>query len=117
MNSRAYISQLISIMLFFHNSVDCANILYLAALPSPSHHIFNGHIINTLASRGHNITVLSPDFDELPPKNVHYLKVSEVYEHEELTSYMTDIFATEGTTSTISEYIDVFELCIPLCEG
>lgn len=38
-------------------------------------------LINTLAARGHNITVLSVDVDRDPPSNVHYIHLEGIYEH------------------------------------
>lgn len=67
-------------------------------MPSPSHHIFNGQIINTLALRGYNITVLSPDFDSSPPENVHYLKVSEIHQNLNLVAYLKHAFEIKDTS-------------------
>uniref|UniRef100_A0A1B0CI66 Putative udp-glucoronosyl and udp-glucosyl transferase n=1 Tax=Lutzomyia longipalpis TaxID=7200 RepID=A0A1B0CI66_LUTLO len=60
--------------------VQCANILFLEGVPSPSHHVWMKTLIYALAERGHNITSISVDIEENPPKNVHYLHLDRVYE-------------------------------------
>lgn len=57
----------------------CENILFLAGIGSPSHHIWNREITYALAERGHNITVISPNRDEDQPANVHYLQIDGEY--------------------------------------
>ncbi|XP_026467800.1 UDP-glucuronosyltransferase 2C1-like [Ctenocephalides felis] len=56
------------------------NILCIMAMASPSHHIWNKAIMQTLASNGHNVTALSIDTDETSGPNIHYLKINGVYE-------------------------------------
>lgn len=34
-----------------------------------------------LGARGHNVTVVSPDVDKIPPKNVHFVHLEQVYAH------------------------------------
>lgn len=109
----------ISVCLLF-GTAECANILYLAALPSPSHHVWNREIINSLASHSHNVTVLSPDFDAIPPKNVHYLKVNDIYQDESLTEYWKQSFepVREQNFADWIHCVDVFsELCKGQCQG
>ncbi|XP_055688538.1 UDP-glycosyltransferase UGT5-like [Lutzomyia longipalpis] len=60
--------------------VQCANILFLEGVPSPSHHVWMRTLIYALAERGHNITSISVDIEENAPKNVHYLHLDRVYE-------------------------------------
>lgn len=55
--------------------VESANILFLAGVGSPSHHIWNREIAYALAERDHNLTVISPRYDANPPRNVHYLHI------------------------------------------
>lgn len=79
--------------------VNCANILGLFVVASPSHHIWytpkfisimcriyhelsrNSALVNALAEKGHNLTVLSVDADPQPPKNVHYIHMEGVYDY------------------------------------
>lgn len=60
--------------------VDCANILFLAGIASPSHHLWNREITFALAERGHNITVISPRCDKNSSANVHYLQINGDYQ-------------------------------------
>lgn len=71
-----------------------ANILYIDAVPSPSHFIWHRALIYGLAAKGHNVTALSVDVEANPPPNVHFIKIDGVYEalHEE-HSDITDFFA------------------------
>lgn len=61
------------------SGASCENILFLAGIGSPSHHIWNREITYALAERGHNITVISPSRDEDQPANVHYLQIVGEY--------------------------------------
>lgn len=60
--------------------VNCANILFLETVPSPSHHIWIRTLATALAERGHNITSLSTDIEEHTPDNLHYLHLDKVYD-------------------------------------
>lgn len=58
-----------------------ANVLILAGIPSPSHHIWFRSLANGLAKQsGHNVTVLSPDIEKNPIENVHYIHIETIYE-------------------------------------
>ncbi|XP_055608295.1 UDP-glucosyltransferase 2-like [Uranotaenia lowii] len=56
-----------------------ANILCLFGVASPSHHIWNRSIIDALAAKGHNVTVISADVEKSPQQNVHYIELEETY--------------------------------------
>ncbi|XP_059612715.1 UDP-glycosyltransferase UGT5-like [Phlebotomus argentipes] len=60
--------------------VNCANILVLEPVPSPSHHVWMKTLTYALASKGHNITAISADIEEDTPENLHYLHLDKVYE-------------------------------------
>lgn len=62
-----------------HSSVDSANILFLLPVPSASHRLWNNVLIEGLAERGHNLTVLSVDFERSRP-NVTFIYMENVYE-------------------------------------
>jgi hypothetical protein len=50
------------------------NILYVAAVASPSHHIWNRALAFELANRGHNVTHIGPDQDDVPkPHNYSHI--------------------------------------------
>lgn len=75
--------RLIILLAALVSSVNCANILGLMAVPSPSHHHFNSALMHELGRRGHNVTILSVDVpkptESIP--NVHYIHLENVYEH------------------------------------
>ncbi|XP_055702672.1 UDP-glycosyltransferase UGT5-like [Phlebotomus papatasi] len=68
------------IVVFLPCLVNCANILFLETVPSPSHHIWIRTLSTALAERGHNITSLSTDIEEHTPENLHYLHLDKVYD-------------------------------------
>lgn len=41
----------------------------------------NSALVNALAEKGHNLTILSVDTDPDPPKNVHYIHMEGVYDY------------------------------------
>lgn len=88
------------------------NILVLNGLPSPSHHIWNREIINGLSVRGHNVTVLSTDFDPVPPANVHYLLLNDVYGDFSMDHVKTLFDPKENPFIEAMKYhSDLFALC------
>lgn len=73
-------SVLVLILIILNNNpVQCANILALCGIASPSHHIWNRNIYLQLVKSGHNVTVLSPDIDQDSIPNLHYLWTEKVY--------------------------------------
>lgn len=56
-----------------------ANILILSGVPSPSHSIWLRPLATALAAQGHNITVVSPDIEKKPPKNLTYVHLETLY--------------------------------------
>lgn len=58
--------------------INCANILYLSNVPSPSHFIWCKSILNALHDRGHNVTALSGDVEE-SRGNMTYLHLDQMY--------------------------------------
>jgi glucuronosyltransferase len=63
----------------FCGIVDSENILFLLPVPSSSHRLWNNVLIDGLAERGHNITVLSVDYERSRP-NVTYIYMENIYE-------------------------------------
>jgi glucuronosyltransferase len=59
--------------------VECANILLLLPVPSASHRLWNNVIVEGLARRGHNLTVLSVE-NERPRPNVTFIYMENIYE-------------------------------------
>lgn len=97
--------------------VNSENILYLVALPSPSHHIWNREIINSLALQGHNVTVLAPDFDSIPAENVHYLAVNAIYKSDKMFNYKIIAFDTKANTNLYTMAADMFHSVTLTCKG
>lgn len=55
------------------------NILGLLPVSSPSHHIWNKSLMEAIAARGHNVTIISPDVEKTAQANIHYIHLEEVY--------------------------------------
>lgn len=70
-----------SVQLFvaFLGFVDSANILFLLPVPSPAHRLWNNVLIESLAERGHNLTVLTVEFERSRP-NITFIYMENVYE-------------------------------------
>jgi glucuronosyltransferase len=66
--------------------VEMANILCLMGAPSPSHHIWNRALMEMLANRGHNLTILTVEM-EISSKNMHYIFMENIY--EELAAHLS----------------------------
>lgn len=96
--------------------VGAANILFLATLPSPSHHIWNGAVVNELARRGHNITVISPDIDKNPPPGVHYILIEDQYTDQN-REFIKEMLAMKQAVDSTSEVYELFEISIEFCRG
>lgn len=63
------------------NKVLSANILHVAPLASPSHHLWNRIISKALVERGHNVTMLTHDKEkEATPQNWTVILLEGVYE-------------------------------------
>lgn len=59
--------------------VQSANILFLLPVPSPSHRVWNNVLIEALAERAHNLTVLTVEYERSRP-NVTYIRMENIYE-------------------------------------
>ncbi|XP_058463673.1 UDP-glucosyltransferase 2-like [Malaya genurostris] len=55
------------------------NILCLMGVPSPSHHIWNRVLMEALASKGFNLTIVSPDIETTIKPNLTYIHLEETY--------------------------------------
>uniref|UniRef100_A0A182PSE1 UDP-glycosyltransferases domain-containing protein n=1 Tax=Anopheles epiroticus TaxID=199890 RepID=A0A182PSE1_9DIPT len=93
-----------------------ANILALMAVPSPSHHIWNRVLVDALAARGHNITVVSPDIERKPKPNVTYIHLEKTYDTIHEGSTAIDFY--EMGQSGILESMKIFyDYAISMCIG
>jgi len=82
--------------------IDGANILGIMNVGSPSHSLWNQVLVNALAARGHNLTVLIADLPKKPKdfhKNVRYIHLENIYN------------ILRGSADTeIKEFIDISPL-------
>lgn len=86
-----------------------ANILYLATVASPSHHIWNKNLALGLVAKGHNITMLSHDSEKKLPKNFHIITMDGIYDQLEAAFSIEDMVMTPEPwfpILTISEFYD-----------
>lgn len=102
--------------LIFIAGATAKNILFLAGLPSPSHHIWNRELTNGLAARGYNVTVLSTDIDKVPPPNVHYIILEDNYGKlygDIVISFLesAQMQLPNPFTTTIKTHEFMFDLC------
>uniref|UniRef100_A0A182K8V2 UDP-glycosyltransferases domain-containing protein n=1 Tax=Anopheles christyi TaxID=43041 RepID=A0A182K8V2_9DIPT len=95
---------------------DGANILALMAVPSPSHHIWNRVLVDALAARGHNLTVVSPDIERKPKANVTYIHLEKTYDtiHEGATAIDFYEMAQAGIVESMKIF---YEYAISMCIG
>uniref|UniRef100_A0A182NJS8 UDP-glycosyltransferases domain-containing protein n=1 Tax=Anopheles dirus TaxID=7168 RepID=A0A182NJS8_9DIPT len=92
-----------------------ANILCLMAVPSPSHHIWNRALMEALAARGHNLTVVSPDIERKATPNVTYIHLEETYNviHEGATAIDFYEMAQAGIVESMKIFYDyAISMCI-----
>lgn len=75
----------------------------------------NRAIINELASRGHNVTMLSPFSDAKAPLNVHYIKLECKFEG--VHSYMKGAVTANETSNSIYGAILLQDLSSTICSG
>jgi hypothetical protein len=80
------------LFLFYFRSIESANILFLLPVPSASHRLWNNVLIEGLAERGHNLTILTVERENSRP-NVTYICIRNVYES------LDEFFATKGNES------------------
>lgn len=85
-------------------TVDSANILFLLPVPSPSHRLWNNVLIEGLAKRGHNLTVLTVEYERSRP-NVTFIYMENIY--ESLSEYYIKTpwsLESKSSYTTIKEY-------------
>lgn len=74
-------------------------------------------MVNALAAKGHNITILSPDVNRNPPPGVHYIHMEGIYTGNEFQSYLESIFNHHSAMSPLTEPIDYDYELYKTCEG
>lgn len=94
------------------NPVFGANILFLNAVASPSHHIYNRALGIALANKGHNITFVSVDISKESHRNVHYIHLEKTYDvlHGSRQAESTD-------KSALGEIFTFHEIVKLNCDG
>ncbi|KAJ6634327.1 UDP-glucosyltransferase 2, partial [Pseudolycoriella hygida] len=106
---------LVLLSVFCGQCIDAANILNLMGCPSPSVHLWNSALVNAIAARGHNVTVLSTNKDPQPPANVHYILLEGVYDfiykNEELD------LVSLGYLNAVESIEHIYTFSTSACEG
>lgn len=115
-----------------------ANIMYLCALPSPSHQIWlefgvnffiqlqnwfwlkiihrNHALANGLAARGHNVTIISPDVFENVTKEIHHIHLEGLYSTD-WTKWAKSLFTYTSELNPLREPINFDNEWAALCKG
>jgi hypothetical protein len=62
-------------LLFIFDAVHSARILGVFPGPIPSHYFLSNSLMKGLAEKGHDVTMISPFVDKIPPKNGSYTKI------------------------------------------
>jgi len=97
------------------DSAIAANILFLLGFGSRSHHVWHKNVVESLAQRGHNLTVLAPIRELVDPPNVHYIHLEGVFHYANKNdSYDLLNLAHE---SLIGHIFTAHEYCEQVCTG
>lgn len=76
----------------------------------------NSALINALAARGHNVTVLSPDEDKNPPKGVHYIVIEGMYT-KKYQEIMNGLLTLKEEMNPLTEPYHLIDFEHSLCES
>lgn len=86
-------------------------------MASRSHHFWNRVLMEALAKKGHNLTIVSADIDDVtPPANMHYIHLEKVYSavHDGPDAInLIDIV----NWSPISSLLSIPQYCSQNCDG
>ncbi|XP_055623108.1 uncharacterized protein LOC129766560 [Toxorhynchites rutilus septentrionalis] len=90
-----------------------ANILCLTPIPSYSHHIWNRAWIEALAAKGHNLTVVSADVENIPKANITYIHLEKAY------SYLHEVLdlSEMANKNTFGGVRDLYAWGTGMCKG
>lgn len=69
-----------------------------------------------MAAHGHNITILTPDIDKKPPKNVHYIYLNGLY-NELYEEIVKSFFDQPHPANTFGATIEFTDYMTVTCEG
>lgn len=88
-------------------TIQSANILFLLAVPSPSHRLWNNVLIEKLTANGHNLTVLTVEY-EISQPNVTYIHVEKIYESLSVHHNVWLDFETKSPFKLITKYYQMY---------
>lgn len=75
-------------------------------------------LVNGMAARGHNVTVLSVDVERNAPLNAHYILMENVYEHTFKDEDKTTVFHfSDICTNVFSQTVFYYDLIYRVCDG
>ncbi|KAF5282558.1 hypothetical protein FQA39_LY04965 [Lamprigera yunnana] len=97
-------------ILFLINCVFGANILYISPVASRSHHIWNRVLALHLNMKGHNVTMLSHDDENVKPTNFTIILLEGIYKLN-FQSYTTENLYKTNSFSGIKLLYDLSQLC------
>ncbi|KAF5307550.1 hypothetical protein FQR65_LT06906 [Abscondita terminalis] len=101
--------QTLFLVLVLH-CVDSSNILYIGALPSPSHYLWNKVLALELVSIGHNVTMLTHDVDKDVRDNYTVISFKGFYEYSYENFDIEDLLLNSSPLNDIgalSDFIDI----------
>lgn len=95
---------------------DGINILCLMGVPSPSHHIWNRVLMEALAAKGYNLTIVSPDTEKVQKSNLTYIHLEEVYHTIHDGDTAIDFYEM-AQQNLVKSMLTFYEYAYSLCEG
>ncbi|KAK4883896.1 hypothetical protein RN001_000167 [Aquatica leii] len=102
--------QIVYMFLVLHG-VYSANILYIAPLGSPSHYLWNKVLALELVATGHNVTMLTHDYEKKDVlTNYTVITIEDFYEHTSKHFYIEDVILKGNTIQNILDLHDYAKL-------
>ncbi|XP_062544576.1 UDP-glucosyltransferase 2-like [Armigeres subalbatus] len=92
------------------------NILCLMGVPSPSHHIWNRVLMEALAAKGYNLTIVSPDTEKIQKPNMTYIHLEEVYHTIHDGDTAIDFYEM-AQQNLVTSMFTFYDYAFSLCEG
>jgi hypothetical protein len=93
-----------------------ARILGVFPAPVPSHYILSNTLMKGLAEKGHDVTMVSPFVDKIPPKNGSYTNIVLTGFAEEHERMVKEINVFEMEKKGILALLPIFSSYIEMCE-
>ncbi|CAO1433288.1 unnamed protein product [Diamesa serratosioi] len=88
-------------------TIQSANILFLLAVPSASHRLWNNVLIEKLTANGHNLTVLTVEYEN-SQANVTYIHVEKIYEALSVHHNVWLDFETKSPFKLITKHYQMY---------